>query len=164
MTDRGRDLPVLWGRSPWEWFDRVRGRMVELLDELDLAGRQGWGWLSSRRPGLAGLAGTWRLDLDVRDAGDHYEITLDLPGVDREDLQITAYEDRLVIQGERRSEWREETDGVLSAERFFGRFYRQVPLLPDMDGERITAELQNGVLRLTIPKTEPSQGRRIEIQ
>jgi len=163
MSERERDLPVPEAEYPFGWIDGLRTRMREALDDLDLMGRRGRGLMLGHRGRLGGPLGAWRLDLDVREREDHYEMTLDLPGVDKKDVQVAVYDDRLLIQGERRSETQEERDGMLRAERFFGRFSRQIPLPPDAQSEGVEAEMKDGVLRLTVPRSEQGRGRRVDI-
>jgi HSP20 family protein len=69
-----------------------------------------------------------------------------------------------VIQGERRTETREEREGFLRSERYFGSFSRQVPLPPDVDPNQIGAVMNNGVLTLNMPKSEERRGRQIDIR
>ena len=99
--------------------------------------------------------------------GDHLEISADVPGLSREDIKVQVSPDRvLTISGERRSEQREgsEEEGVLRVERSYGTFMRRFRLPDNVDAEGIKASTKEGVLRLTVPKTEQPQPKQIDIQ
>ncbi len=163
VNERGRNLPEPWEERSTDPFDRLRRRMESMVDELDTFARRGFPltpWLRERR---TQPLEPWRLDMDLRDLGDHYELQLDLPGVDTEKVELTLHNDTLIIRGERHSETREEREGFLHSERYFGSFSRQVPLPPDVETERINANMEHGVLTLTMPKSAEGRGRRIDI-
>jgi len=159
--DRDRMLPERWdpGR-PWDIFDRFRRRMESMMREFDVFS----GGLAPYRAERSLEPMSWQLNMDLRDLGDHYELNMDLPGVDKENVSITVRSDHLLVQGERRSETHEEREGFLRSERYFGNFSRQIPLPDDVDTEGIDAEMQNGVLTLTMPKSEQRRGRQIDIR
>jgi HSP20 family protein len=109
-------------------------------------------------PGPAG----WKPAVDLHETTDHYVITAEVPGMSREDLEIRTHDGRLTISGVRR-ERTHPCEQYHRIERGHGSFTRtfQLPIPIDPDG--ITADLQEGVLTVTCPKTGDSPTRRIHV-
>ncbi|TVP95897.1 MAG: Hsp20/alpha crystallin family protein [Planctomycetaceae bacterium] len=101
--------------------------------------------------------------MDIRETADHYSISLDLPGVRREDTEIELSDEQLTIHGTRSSVSHSEGERFHRVERTFGDFRRTVRLPKDVDIDRITAEFEDGVLNVCLPKTRAKQPRKIEI-
>jgi HSP20 family protein len=85
---------------------------------------------------------------------DAYEITLELPGVLADDIQVRVQDGTLIIQGEKRFEHQESGRTYFFSEREFGAFQRSFRLPPDAAGDRIDAAFKNGVLNVLIPKLQ----------
>lgn len=104
------------------------------------------------------------MSVDVRDAGDRIVVEADLPGAEPQDIQLDAYDDRVVIRAEMRREQRDEGEGYYVAERRYGRLQRVVPLPERVDPDGARATCRNGVLRVELPKVAgESRGRRLPI-
>lgn len=102
--------------------------------------------------------------MDVREAADRYVVSLDLPGVARENTEIELTEDQLVIRGTRSSEKQLEGDRYHRIERSFGEFRRALRLPQDVHRDGISAEYADGVLTVSLPKEAPKPTvRKIEI-
>jgi len=93
-----------------------------------------------------------------------YEITLDLPGISPEDVTVELREGQLWISGQRKEEVEEEGKTYHRIECRYGEFRRVVPLEMPVDADNIQAEYKNGVLRVTLPKVQAVQPKRIEIK
>lgn len=105
--------------------------------------------------------------VDVREFPDHYEITAELPGVKKEDLEVRLEDGVLTIEAESRQEEKEEKEGrVLRQERRYGKYLRSFNLGGDVRAEEISATFQDGVLKITVPRvTEQVPARkRIEVK
>ena len=104
--------------------------------------------------------------LDIVEKPDKYAVTLEVPGIEKDGIQIEIENDRLTIKGEKKSEKKEETDEVFVCERCYGAFRREIPLPNDSDADNINASYSNGILTLEIPKTkvEEKAVRKIEIK
>ncbi|HEX8692356.1 MAG TPA: Hsp20/alpha crystallin family protein [Longimicrobium sp.] len=104
-------------------------------------------------------------DADVMETEDAIRVTVELPGLRAEDLGVDLEGNVLTISGEKRQERTEgrERDTWHLAERRWGRFSRSFLLPGDMEHDRISASFENGVLSVTIPKSEKARRRRIEI-
>lgn len=105
----------------------------------------------------------WSPRMDLRETDDHYQVQADLPGVSKEDVSITVEDNQLTIRGERQAESRTEDDHVVRMERAFGSFYRSIRLPRAVDESEIKATFTDGVLTVTLPKTEKSRPKKIEI-
>ncbi|OEL21362.1 21.9 kDa heat shock protein [Dichanthelium oligosanthes] len=111
--------------------------------------------------GEAGLAGVALARCDWKETPDAHVISVDVPGVRREDVKVEVEENSRVLRvsGERRAD--EEKDGERwhRAERAAGRFWRRFRMPAGADVERVTARLENGVLTVTVPKVDGHRGR-----
>jgi HSP20 family molecular chaperone IbpA len=100
---------------------------------------------------------------DILEMEDGFHVMADMPGVPKESLNIDVEEDEVVISGKSAYGFRE---GVRVMHREFvgGEFTRRLSIAGSVDRERISARLKNGVLNLSLPKSEAAKPRRIEIQ
>ena len=104
--------------------------------------------------------------VDIKDKQDHYEITAELPGVDRDNIHVTLHDGVLTLEAHSEQEDKEEKEGkVIRQERRYGRFMRSFNLGPDVHEADISANFKDGVLALRAPKRKevPPAQRRIEI-
>jgi len=170
-SSRDQDLSRL-SNSPFElmWdLSRQMDRMMNSVFRSFGSGSFGSNFpnLPSGAGGDAGFApGIWSPRIDVQQRGDALQVCADLPGVRKEDVNIDLTEEGLTITGERREE-REEggrEQGYRSIERSYGRFYRTIPLPKGLKTEELKAQMQDGVLEITIPLDERARPRRIQIQ
>lgn len=94
--------------------------------------------------------------VDITEGEKGYTVSAELPAMKPEDLNISVQGDRLVIRGEKKSETSEKNDDdvVIRSERYFGVVQRSLSLPHDADLDAISADFNNGVLVLTIPKQE----------
>lgn len=118
----------------------------------------------SRVFGDEGIArGAWNPNVDIYENKDQIVIEAELPGMNREDFDLSFENNVITLRGERRFEKRDESDNYHRVERSYGSFTRSFTLPPTVSGEGISAEYRNGVLRVTLPKREEVKARRIEI-
>jgi HSP20 family protein len=90
--------------------------------------------------------------INTREADDAYYIEVDLPGVDKKDIDIDVNENTLTISGERKISDKVEEDDFYKVESVFGKFERSFSLPEDADPNKIEAKNENGVLEVVIPK------------
>lgn len=95
-----------------------------------------------------------------------YQITLELPGVGRDDIDISMHDNTITVKGEKKSQRQENSGSVFFCERQYGRFQRTFRLPEDAKNTEITAAFDDGVLILSVPRAskETSSARRIEIK
>ena len=105
----------------------------------------------------------WIPAVDIREEAGAYVLTADLPGVEPGDIEVTADKGVLTIQGVRQSIEDQEKDHYQRLERATGRFFRRFNLPDSVAGGDIVAAGKNGVLTVTIPKSEEVQPRRIAV-
>jgi HSP20 family protein len=105
----------------------------------------------------------WVPAMDLVEAGDHFVLKADLPGMSEEDLSIEFEDGTLTVSGERKNEHEEREEGYLRVERSFGAFSRSLTLPKGIDADAVTASFDRGVLEIRIPKPEERKPRRIEI-
>jgi HSP20 family protein len=114
-------------------------------------------------PSRVGALRRWMPAMDLVETDDTFVLRADLPGLTEDDIKI-EFEDRtLTVSGERKSEHESKKDGYVRVERAFGSFSRSLTLPQGVDPEGVTANFENGVLEITIPKPEVRKPRRIEI-
>ena len=103
--------------------------------------------------------------VDVIESEDHYLMTVDLPGIKKEDIKIEMNENVLTVSGERkRSTKSEDENKTQRYERSYGSFTRSFSLPTTVAPEKIEAHYEDGVLNLYLPKTPVAKARTIEIQ
>ncbi len=107
--------------------------------------------------------GVWNPHVDIYENKDHIALEVELPGMNKEDINITFENNVLTISGERHFEKNEEEKNYHRVERSYGSFTRSFTLPNTVTGDGITAEYRNGVLYLTLAKKEEVKARRIEI-
>ena len=106
----------------------------------------------------------WRPRMDLIETDNDYRLHLDMPGMSKDDIKISYQDNELVISGERTSERAEENEEFVRVERSFGQFRRAFTLPRTVDTENIEAAYDNGVLTVTVPKTESVKPRQIDIK
>jgi HSP20 family protein len=93
----------------------------------------------------------WSPSLDIVERHGELLVRADLPGLVREDVKVTVTDEILTIEGERKRELKETTEGYFRSECSYGRFLRTVPLPEGAMGDKTRAVFRNGVLEITIP-------------
>lgn len=112
--------------------------------------------------GVSGLDWPWggsEVKSDVVETGDAVEVSIELPGMDMKDIDVTVANDMLTIKGEKKVERQEEKKGYYLSERSYGAIYRTIPLPPGVDGEKAEAAFRNGVLTIRLPQTPEAQAK-----
>jgi HSP20 family protein len=107
--------------------------------------------------------GFWTPAVDIHDEKDKYMIRTDLPGVKENEVDITVDDDTLTIKGERKYEKEEKDKDYYRSERAYGVFQRSFVLPSSIDVNKISANYKNGVLEVSIPKTEDTKKKQIKI-
>jgi len=106
----------------------------------------------------------WQPKVDIIEEAGQFVAKIDIPGVDPKDINISFDNNALTIKGEKETEHKEKKDTFIRYERSKGSFYRRI-MLPDVvDADKISAKNKNGVLVITIPKSEKRTTRKIEVQ
>jgi len=114
-------------------------------------------------PTQAAESGDWRPRVDISESDGSFALSIDLPGVPREDVSISFEDDVLTVSGERKLSTETESGDVRRAERVHGRFSRSFTFPKGVAADKISATFENGVLAVTVPKTAQSKARTIKI-
>lgn len=102
----------------------------------------------------------WAPPLEVKDKNGNFVVTAELPGLTKEEIKVEVIENSLVIEGERKREKEEKGEEFYRSERYYGKFYRSIPLPKGANAEQVKAELTNGILEVTIPVPEVKPATR----
>lgn len=104
----------------------------------------------------------WSPRIDMLEKNGEMILKVDLPGMKREEIEVYFDQGDLVLKGERKTEFERQEKEMYRAERYFGTFYRRVPLGFEIDPKLVAAKFQNGVLELKVPvppKVKPEPAR-----
>ena len=128
-----------------------------IINELDRASESLW---SKPANGNRQAKTAWQPQVDIVETDDHYELSAEVPGLGKEDIAIEFEKDVLKISGERKPS---EAKGIIRSERRFGHFERAFTVKTPVDAEKISATYKNGILFLTLPKSEEAKPKSIKI-
>ena len=109
------------------------------------------------------ISSRWRPAADIAETSDHYRITLEVPGIDMNALEVTYENGILHVKGNKQKE-SEEGECCHCSERFNGSFEKSFQTAEPVDEEKIEATYRDGILKLTLPKTEKNKARKIEVR
>jgi HSP20 family protein len=109
------------------------------------------------------LTDGWAPAVDLYEDKDSVTVQAELPGLKKEDIHINLQDGVLVIEGERKLEEKQEGTESHRSERFAGRFRRTISLASEVDAEKINATYTDGILTVTLPKSEKAKPRQIPI-
>jgi HSP20 family protein len=136
--------------SPFgNWFD-MTSRMNQMLDNI--FGEDD------------GDKTVWGPSVDVVENDDSYQIMAELPGIKMDDVKISLADNVLTVKGEKKNEISESKRSFYRVERCYGQFQRSFTLPSSVDAEKVKANLDNGVLTITLPKAEQAKAREIAIK
>ncbi len=150
----------------WDIFDEMR-RMQEEMDRMfneffmypprQLAPGRAVETREERKPSLR------KAFADVQETDKGIIITAELPGMEREDIELNITSDRVEIRAQKKEEKKEENQGYRAYVSYAG-FYRNVPLPVAVNPDNVKATYRNGVLEVTLPKKEASKSRSIKVE
>jgi HSP20 family protein len=131
-------------------LSRLRDQMEQIFEQPDFA-------LTDL------LGGGWLPAVDVLEDKDSFTVKAELPGFRREDLEISVQENNLILSGQRKAEEERKDGEFYRSERFYGRFHRSIALPASVDTDKIEAKYRDGVLTLTLPKSEQARTKQIHV-
>jgi len=155
---RDEFIPTLW-RSPFETLSTSPfGLMRRLTEEMDRMFTGHW-------PGLReGEVGEWLPAVDITERDGKILVRADLPGMNKDDIKVELTDGVLTIEGERKQEHEEESQGFRRSERRYGRFSRSISLPEGANLDQARAQFNNGVLEVSVPVPESQRRRSIPIE
>ena len=140
--------------SAWPTLDR----WSNLREELNSLFESPFLGTSNRQD----LFGGWSPALDLYQNNDNVVAVLELPGMRKEDIEISLHDGTLSISGERKNS-SSNGDKAERTERYIGSFRRSIGLPVRVDGNKVSATYQDGILTVTLPKAEEAKPRRINV-
>lgn len=105
----------------------------------------------------------WNPALDVYQDKDNVFVKAEIPGMKKEEIEISLHDGVLSIAGERKHEEESKKGESFRSERFFGRFHRSLTLPAAVDSTKVTAAYKDGILTVTLPKAEEAKPKQIQV-
>lgn len=106
----------------------------------------------------------WNPAVDVEEKDQEYVVRVELPGITKDDVQITARENTLTIRGEKKQASEKKDSNYYRSERSYGSFERSFALPGGLKIDRIDASFKDGILEVTVPKAEEAKPKSIEVK
>ena len=142
----------LWNWSPVEQLSTLREEINRLFDSP-------FGELTRRMD----LFNGWTPALDLYEDTDNLIVKAELPGMKREEIEISVHDGTLTISGERKYEEKSQDAEPYRSERFFGRFHRTLALTKPVQPDKAKATYKDGILTVVLPKTEEAKPKQIQV-
>jgi HSP20 family protein len=149
--------------TSWELFEDVRAAQDELMRLSRSRDRRFGRQYGQQYDGEAGTA-AWAPPVDISERDDAYLVTVEIPGVPAEDLDISLADGVLTVAGARPFTGDQSGETVHRAERCFGNFRRSITLPSHVASDDIDASIQEGVLRILVPKAQEVQAKHISVR
>lgn len=138
--------------NPWSLFDQLQRELNMPMNKFD----------TDENGNIA--TANWAPAVDIKEDDQAFTLLADIPGVDPDDIEVTMDKGVLTVKGERQSEKKTEEENYKRVERQYGVFYRRFTLPDSANPDAIEATSEHGVLKITIPKQEVAQSRRISVK
>lgn len=143
------------GFSVWPTF----GPLTSLRDEIDRLFEVPFTEFGRASQLLSG----WTPAFDVFEDKENVYVRAELPGMRKEDIDLTLHKGNLSVSGERRTDQELKDAEVYRAERFSGRFQRMISLPAEVVADKIKAQYKDGILSVTLPKAEEAKPKQIDV-
>jgi HSP20 family protein len=147
----------------WDPFQDLRGAQDELA-QMNPMLAHALGLHTQQQGSGRATTTAWAPALDISERKDAYLVTVELPGVEADDLQITFEDGLLTIQGERHFAHDSSEQQFHRVERRYGAFRRSITLPAHVMAEQIEATADDGVLQVVVPKMEEAKAKRIQVR
>ena len=138
--------------NPWQEMNSLQRQLNRLFD--DALTPDNW-------DNFGNISKVPAAELNETDEALH--LKLEVPGMEAKDLDIQVMADRVAIAGERKSETQSEENGTTRSEFRYGKFQRVIPLPTRIQNTNVTAEYKDGILNLTLPKSEEEKNRVVKV-
>jgi HSP20 family protein len=140
--------------DPFSEMDSLQRSINRLFDDAS----------TTRRPGREAADAVWVPAVNTYEDKDAFLISCDLPGMDQKDVKLNLDNNTLTISGTRKLEHEDKRENYQRVECVFGTFSRSFTLPATVDGGKIEASMENGVLTIRLPKREESKPKQIDIK
>ncbi|OUL17644.1 heat-shock protein [Nostoc sp. T09] len=137
--------------NPWQELNAIQRQINSLFED-------------TRVPSTAFEKGFVRVPAaELQETGEAIHLKLELPGIEAKDLDVQVTEKAVYVSGERKSEHKTEEKGVTKSEFHYGKFQRVIPLPAPIQNTNVTADYKDGILNLTLPKTEQAKNKVVKV-
>jgi HSP20 family protein len=152
-------------RTQWDPFQDLRSAQDERTRyQMDSLFAPTLGLFGQRQDAALPSTPVWAPALDISERKDAYLVTVELPGVKLDDLQITLDDGLLTIQGERHFAHDSSEQQYHRIERRYGAFRRSITLPAHVMADAVEASFEDGVLQIVVPKAEEAKPKRIQVR
>ncbi|WP_296428387.1 Hsp20/alpha crystallin family protein [Yoonia sp.] len=152
-----RDL-IPWSRDKEKAAARESGvsgnPLVSLQRDINHVFEDFWRKVENGWNGSDNVVGMFGPSTDVTETDKGVDVSIELPGMTEDDIDISLSGNAMTIRGEKKIEHEEQRKGIYMSERHYGAFYRTVPLPAGVDPDKAEAKFKNGVLTVSLPKTK----------
>ncbi|MBE9103770.1 Hsp20/alpha crystallin family protein [Nostoc cf. edaphicum LEGE 07299] len=140
---------VRW--NPWKEIDTLQHQINSLFEDTRLPS-------TLFDKGLSKVPAA-----EIQETEDAIHLKIELPGIEAKDLDVQVTENAVYVSGERKSETKTEEKGVTRSEFHYGKFQRIIPLSARIQNTNVTADYKDGILNLTLPKTEQEKNKVVKV-
>jgi HSP20 family protein len=144
---------------PWEDFREMERRMDDMMRHPLMTLRYP---LSRWRAPAAEMA--WIPALEIYEKEDKFVVKAELPGINKDEIDISITGDTLTVKGERKAESTVKDDDYHRKEIYYGQFSRSVTLPSSVQAEKVAADYNDGILEITLPKSPETKPRKIAVK
>ncbi|KOP27647.1 heat-shock protein [Hapalosiphon sp. MRB220] len=138
--------------NPWQEINSLQRQLNRLFDDENFTPSKLWEDGSVKVPAA-----------ELQETEKAILLKLEIPGIEAKDLDIQVTEESVYISGERKSETKTEEKGYTRSEFHYGKFQRVIPLPARIQNTNVTAEYKDGILNLTLPKTEAEKNKVVKV-
>ena len=136
------------------------GELATLREQMDKM----WDRFFGEWPSTESFRGEWAPSLDVSETKGEIVVRAEVPGMEAKDIDISLANDVLTIKGKKEQEKEEKEENYHRIERSYGSFSRSIRLPREVQSDRIKASYKNGVLKITLPKSEEAKEIKIKVE
>ena len=147
-----RNLPAFGGWNPFKELARIENELNRLFGEVVPAGKE------------VAEVQVWAPRVDVYEKDDKIIVEAEIPGAKKEDIEVKIKENNVIIKGEVKKDEEKKEDNFYRRERFYGKFERVIPLPVEVKAEEAKAKIEDGILKLEIPKVQAEKEIKVELQ
>jgi len=147
-----RNLPAFVGWNPFRELARIENELNKLFEEV----------IPARKEGAE--IQIWAPRVDVYEKDNNIIVEAEIPGAKKEDIEVKIKENNVIIKGEVKKEEEKKEENYYRSERFYGKFERVIPLPAEVKAEEAKAEIQDGVLKVSIPKATAEKEVKVELK
>ena len=136
--------------NPWQELESINRQLSHVLDDSS--------------EGRVLKHDRWLPAVDIHETDEMFTVEADLPGIDKDNVKVDVESGTLVISGERKYEKEEKKENIHRIERSFGRFSRSFSLPSYVDTSKVKARMENGVLKVELPKQEAVKPKSVTVE